>query len=49
MAEGSLEEIKCQTMLAKDLGYLDINNYQRIFELQEEAGKLLWTWISRQR
>lgn len=49
MAEGSLEEIKCQTMLSRDLTYLKKTDYDNLEDLQEQIGKLLHTWIKRQK
>ncbi|MBN2307274.1 four helix bundle protein [Candidatus Peregrinibacteria bacterium] len=49
MSEGSLEEIKCQTELCKDLGYLSLKIYGQLEVLEEEVGRLLWRWISVQK
>ena len=48
VAEASLEEIKCQTMLAKDLGYLKEVDYSQLRDMQDEVGKLLNGWIKSQ-
>ena len=48
IAEGSLEEIKCQTMLCKDLGYFSTQIYAQIEELQDYVGRLLYGWIRSQ-
>lgn len=47
-SESSLEEIKCQVMLAYDLGYLDFESYKNLQHLQNETGKVLCGWISSQ-
>jgi four helix bundle protein len=41
LAIGSLEEIKYHILLAKDLGYLSIEDYQEIQEQAEIVGKLI--------
>jgi len=49
IADGSLEEVKYQLILAKDLGYISIESFSFIFNLTEEAGKTLSCWIKSQR
>ncbi len=49
IAECSLEEIKCQTMLAFDLNYLNKGNYDKLSELEDETGKVLHGWIQSQK
>ncbi len=44
ISEGSLEELKYQLLLAKDLGYIGSSDYIDIFELAEETGRLLYGW-----
>src|SRR3989338_7749402 len=41
ISEGSLEEVKCYLILSSDLGYLNKNNYQDLFDLSEEIGRIL--------
>jgi len=41
MSRGSLEEVKYQILLAKDLQYIDENNYKEVLSLAKEVGKLL--------
>jgi len=41
MARGSLEEVKYQLFLAKDLNYIDEENYKDVLNLAMETGKLL--------
>ncbi len=48
-SEASLEELKCQTMLAHDLGYLDGAAFIAIEHLQNETGKVLCGWIKSQK
>jgi four helix bundle protein len=49
IAEGSLEEIKCQVMLSRDLGYLSLEEYRQIEALSDEVGRLLFRWIRTQK
>jgi four helix bundle protein len=41
IARGSLEEVKYQLLLAKDLKYIDENTYSGIIFLTDEIGKML--------
>ena len=41
MARGSLEEVRYQLLLAKDLEYIDSNKYEEVINLTNEVGKLL--------
>ncbi len=41
MARGSLEELKYQVLLARDLEYIDNVCYEGLKELMDEVGKLL--------
>lgn len=41
MARGSLEEVKYQLFLAKDLNYIDEEKYKDVLNLVMETGKLL--------
>lgn len=45
IAQGSLEELKYQLLLAKDLKYLDEMDFKRVKSLAEETSKLLSGWI----
>jgi four helix bundle protein len=49
IAEGSLEELKYQLLLAKDLGYLTLKDFDTINESAEEVSKLLSSWKKSQR
>jgi four helix bundle protein len=48
-AECSLEELKCQSMLALDLGYFSPENYATINKLEDDTGKVLYGWIKSQK
>jgi len=48
MAEGSLEELKYQTLLSKDLGYIKEEKLVLLNDLSEEVSKLLCGWIKSQ-
>lgn len=48
ISEGSLEEIKCQTMLAKDLSYFTLDEYESLRIQEEKVGRLLYGWIKSQ-
>lgn len=41
MARGSLEEVKYQLLLAKDLEYINELSYKEILNLADETGKML--------
>ena len=41
ISRGSLEEVKYQLLLAKDLGYVELNQFEVASELAMEVGKLL--------
>ena len=41
MARGSLEEVRYQLLLAKDLEYIDSNKYEEVINLTNDVGKLL--------
>lgn len=47
MARGSLEEVRYQLLLAKDLEYIDSNKYEEVINLTNEVGKLLNGLIRR--
>ena len=49
IAEGSLEELKYQLLLARDLSHISDKNYGEIINLGEEVGKLLNGWRKSQR
>lgn len=41
IAQGSLEETKYHIILSKDLGYLESQDFTRLFSLSEEIGLML--------
>ena len=41
ISRGSLEEVKYQLLLARDLQYLDNNTYNKTVDLTDEIGRLL--------
>ncbi len=45
IANSSLEEVKCQLIISKDLKYLPIEKFIKVYNLAEEVGKLLNSWI----
>jgi len=49
IAEGSLEELKYQLLLSRDLGYISEDKYAKILELAEETGRLICGWIKNQK
>lgn len=49
IAEGSLEELKYQLLLAKDIKYINEETYKRLIDLAEEVGKLLNGWKKSQK
>ena len=49
IAEGSLEELKYQLLLARDLSYVNIDTYNDLKEKSNEVGKLLNGWKKSQK
>ena len=49
IANGSLEELKYQMLVAHDLKYIDERIYQRTINLCEEVSKMLNSWIRSQK
>lgn len=49
IAEASLEELKYQLLLSKDLGYITEIIYNEILEKSDEVGKLLNSWKKSQK
>jgi four helix bundle protein len=49
VAESSLEELKYQLLLARDLHYITEGDYDPAVYLAEEVGKLMNGWIKIQR
>ncbi|MBI4050645.1 MAG: four helix bundle protein [Candidatus Doudnabacteria bacterium] len=44
IAEGALEELKYQLLLARDLGYISDKEYRSLNDLADEVGKLTNGW-----
>ena len=49
IADGSLEELKYQLLVARDLKYIAEEIYQEIMGLAEEVSKMLNSWIKTQK
>lgn len=49
VAQGSLEEVKYQLLVAKDLGYLAGIKYTELIQLASEVGKMLNAWCRSQK
>lgn len=49
MAEASLEEVKYQLLIAKDLGYINKEQYIDIENIFNETGKTLYGWLKSQK
>ena len=49
MADTSLEEVKYDLILAKDLKYINKEEFEKLMSLAEEVGKLLSGWIKAQK
>jgi four helix bundle protein len=48
IASASLEELKYQVILSRDLGYISIGVFNKLFKMSEEVGKLLAGWSKSQ-
>lgn len=44
ISEGSLEEVKYQVLLARDLDYIPSETYKEIEEKTNEVGKMLYSF-----
>ena len=49
IAEASLEELKYQLLLSRDINYIDDEIYNKIIIKAEEVGKLLYGWAKSQK
>lgn len=49
LAESSIEELKYQLILARDLGYISPEQYNGVNSLAEEVSKMLSGWIKSQK
>lgn len=48
-AETSLEEVKCQSLISHDLNYFTDSEFQDVFNLMNETGRILNGWIKNQK
>ena len=48
IADGSLEELRYQLILSRDLGYISLNDFNCAESLSEEVSKMLHAWIGKQ-
>lgn len=49
IAQGSLEELKYQVLLARDLKYIKDSQYNKLNSLAEEVSKLINAWSKSQK
>lgn len=49
ISEGSLEELKYQLILSRDLKYISPADFQNLQELTNDVGRLLYGWIRVQK
>jgi len=49
IADGSLEELKYQLLLSKDLKYITLDEYNNALSLSEEVSKMLSSWSKTQK
>lgn len=49
IAMGSLDEVKYQMLLARDLKYISVDEYNTFVALADEVGKTLNGWIKSQK
>lgn len=49
IARASLEEVKYQLLVARDLGYLPGSSYQHAAQQSDEVGKMLNAWLQSQK
>lgn len=48
ISQGSLEELRYQLLLARDLKYITLQEYDNVIGMAEEASKVLSGWIKSQ-
>jgi len=48
-ADASLEELRYQSLVARDLGYILEIEYEQLIKLEEEVSKMLYSWIKSQK
>ncbi len=49
ISDSSLEELKYQLLVSRDLRYISGGDYQDALNLSEEVGKMLFSWVKSQR
>ena len=49
IADGSIEELKYQLLLSRDLGYITDSEYKNSISLSEEVSKMLHGWVKHIR
>ena len=49
ISDSSLEELKYQLILARDLRYIPEDEYSKGIELAEEVSKMLYSWSNSQK
>ena len=49
IADGSLEELKYQLLLGKDLDYINNNKHNNVMTLADEVGRTLSGWMKSQK
>lgn len=48
-SQSSLEEVKCQLMLASDLNYFTTEQFKILDQMSDEAGRILHGWVASQK
>ena len=49
IAEGSLEELKYQLILSRDLKFITDDEFNKVSNLADEVGGMLYCWIQSQK
>ena|SRR3989344_7514072 len=49
IADGSIEEVKYQLLLSKDLKYIAEDDHDHSLKLSEEVSKMLYSWSKTQK
>ncbi|MBI3290656.1 four helix bundle protein [Candidatus Falkowbacteria bacterium] len=49
IAEGSLEELKYQLILSRDLEFVTNDEFNKVNNLEDEVGAMLYSWIKSQK
>jgi len=48
ISSASLEELKYQLFLSKELNYINNGDYKKVVDLSNEVGKMLYSWSKSQ-